>query len=68
MHLAGHKIRTVYADRLRGYKDALADFEIAFDENLIYTSTLSEAAGTAAAEHILAMEKADRPDAVFSAQ
>lgn len=67
MHLAGYKIRNVYAERLRGYKDALKDYKIPFDENLLYTSNLSEAAGNAAAEHILTMEKANRPDAVFSA-
>ncbi len=67
MHLAGYKIRNVYADRLRGYKDALEDAKIPFDEKLIYTSNLSEAAGMAAAEHILNMDKDSRPDAVFAA-
>ena len=66
MHLAGNVLRNVYAERLRGYKDALKDYKIAFDKDLIYTSKLDEAAGTKAAEHILHMKKNKRPDAVFS--
>ncbi len=67
MHLAGNMLRNVYADRLQGYKEALKDYKIAFDEKLIYISKLDEAAGTAAAEHILKVKVVNRPDAVFSA-
>jgi LacI family transcriptional regulator len=66
MHLAGNKLRNVYADRIRGYKQALRDHNLPIDEKkLLYTSRLNEEAGTAAAEYILKMNK--RPDAVFSA-
>jgi LacI family transcriptional regulator len=66
MHLGGNMLRNVYADRLKGYKQALRDHNISFDEKkLLYISRLSEEAGTKAAEHILKMTA--KPDAVFSA-
>ncbi len=66
MHLGGNKLRNVYADRIRGYKQALRDHNLPIDEKkLLYISKLNEEAGTDAAEHILKMNK--RPDAVFSA-
>jgi LacI family transcriptional regulator len=65
MHLGGNLLRNVYADRLRGYKQALRDHNITFDEKkMLYISKLSEEAGTKAAEHILKMSS--KPDAVFS--
>ncbi|MGZ8556702.1 MAG: LacI family DNA-binding transcriptional regulator [Chitinophagaceae bacterium] len=66
MHLGGNLLRNVYADRLKGYKQALLDNNISFDEKKwLYISNLNEEAGTKAAEHILNMKV--RPDAVFSA-
>lgn len=65
MHFGGNMLRNVYADRLRGYKAALEDHKIAFDDNLLYISKLSEEAGTEAADLILKMKR--KPDAVFSA-
>lgn len=66
MHLGGNMLRNVYADRLKGYKQALRDHNIPFDEKkMLYISRLSEEAGTKAAEHILKMSS--KPDAVFSA-
>jgi LacI family transcriptional regulator len=67
MHLGGNLLRDVYSERLRGYKKALQDFNIPFDDTLHYISNLSEQAGTDAAEHILKMKAANRPDAVFAA-
>ena len=67
MHLGGNVLRDVYSERLRGYKKALQDYKIPFDEKLIYISNLSEDAGTEAAKHILKMKRSQRPDAVFSA-
>ena len=67
MHLGGNMLRDVYSERLKGYKKALQDHKIPFDEKLIYISNLSEEAGTEAAKHILKMKKSTRPDAVFSA-
>jgi LacI family transcriptional regulator len=67
MHLGGNMLRDVYSERLRGYKKALQDYRIPFEEKLLYISTLSEQAGIEAAEHILKMKPGSRPDAVFSA-
>jgi LacI family transcriptional regulator len=66
MHLAGNIKRNVYAERVRGYREALKDSNIPFDEKLIFTSNLDEAAGIAAAEQILAKKKGSRPDGIFS--
>lgn len=65
MHLGGNMLRNVYADRLRGYKAALEEHKIAFTQDLLYISRLTEEAGAEAAKHIMQMKK--RPDAVFSA-
>lgn len=59
-------LRNVYTERLRGYKQALKDYKISFNEQLLYISTLNEQSGTEAAEHILKMKAANRPDAVFA--
>jgi len=67
MHLGGNMLRDVYSERLKGYKKALQDHKIPFDEKLIYISNLTEEAGTEAAKHILKMKRTTRPDAVFSA-
>jgi LacI family transcriptional regulator len=66
MHLGGNMLRNVYSERLRGYKQALKDHKIPFEDKLIYITNLSEADGTAAAEYILKMKGKERPDAVFS--
>ncbi|MEO6546618.1 MAG: LacI family DNA-binding transcriptional regulator [Ferruginibacter sp.] len=66
MHLAGNMMRNVYAERMRGYRQALEDHGGCFDDKLVYISQLTDAAGTAAAELILAMPENIRPDAVFS--
>ncbi|WP_127132768.1 LacI family DNA-binding transcriptional regulator [Pseudoflavitalea rhizosphaerae] len=67
LHLGGNKERNVYADRLRGYKHALRDAGIAYDEKLVRISQLLESAGTDAAAWILKQKPAQRPDAVFGA-
>lgn len=65
LHITATPKRNVYADRLKGYKQALADHGIAFMEELVLISNLSQEAGAKAANHILAME--NRPDGVFVA-
>ena len=67
MHLGGNVLRNVYAERLRGYKQALKDRKIAFQEKMLLITKLTEGSGTDAAEHILKMKRKDRPDGVFSA-
>lgn len=66
MHLGGNMLRNVYSDRLNGYKQALRDHKINFNEKLVYICELNEDAGTEAAKHILKMP-GKHPDAVFSA-
>ena len=66
MHLGGNMLRNVYSDRLKGYKQALKDHKIPFNEKLVSVSNLAEKDGTDAAEHILKMKIKDRPDAVFA--
>lgn len=67
MHLGGNMLRNVYTDRLKGYKQALRDNKISFDEKLVWISKLNEEAGTNAAEQLLKMKANERPDAVFAA-
>jgi LacI family transcriptional regulator len=66
MHLGGNMLRNVYSERLRGFKQALKDHRVSFDEKLLYISELTETDGTRAAEHILKMKPNNRPDAVFA--
>ncbi len=64
MHLGGNVLRNVYADRLKGYKQALKDAHLKFDEKLVHISSLSEEAGLKAGQLILNMK--ERPDGVFA--
>ncbi len=66
MHLGGNMLRNVYSERLRGYKQALRDHKISFDEKLVHISKLNEEAGTEAAKFILKMGH-KKPDGVFAA-
>jgi LacI family transcriptional regulator len=64
VHITANLTRNVYADRLRGYKQALADHGIPFDEQLLFVNNLSEAACIEAMQSILNMDPL--PDAIFS--
>jgi LacI family transcriptional regulator len=64
IHIGGNLLRNVYLDRFRGYKKALADNGIIFNQNMIIISDLSEQAGIAAAKRILKMKPL--PDGIFS--
>ncbi|HET6996367.1 MAG TPA: LacI family DNA-binding transcriptional regulator, partial [Chitinophagaceae bacterium] len=66
MHLGGNMLRNVYVDRFKGYKKALLDHKMKFDEKLLFISKLNEEAGTEAANLILKMGNR-KPDGVFSA-
>jgi LacI family transcriptional regulator len=57
--------RNVYVDRLQGYKEALADQGIAFHEDYVLISNLSQESGVDAANQIRNMNPL--PDAVFVA-
>jgi len=65
VHLTGSQLQNVYADRFKGYKQALADHHIPFDEQLVIVSGLNAADGVEAGEQILKM--AQLPDGVFAA-
>jgi len=64
-HITGSLNRNVYADRLKGFKKALAAKKIAYDPKLVFTDSLTDAAGAGVAGEILAMAK--KPDGVFTA-
>ncbi len=64
VHIAGNLSRNVYADRLEGYKLALAKHQIPFRPELVISnSLLSEQSGVDAALQIMSMEQ--RPDGIF---
>lgn len=63
VHITSSLKRNVYSQRFKGYKDALSDNEIPFDENLLIINDLSEKAGIESAMQILKMDP--MPDAAF---
>ena len=65
IHLCGHLNRNTYADRLKGYRMALQEKGIAYDETLVIVNPLNEQGGVEAAQHILQL--ATRPDGIFAA-
>jgi LacI family transcriptional regulator len=65
VHITATPKRNVYVDRLAGYKQALADHHIPFDEKYLLINNLSQEAGVHAAAAILQMNPL--PDAVFAA-
>ena len=64
-HITASQKRNVYADRMRGYKHALSDHSIPFDETLIFINNLSDQAGIDVSRSILKMKTL--PDGIFSA-
>ena len=64
VHLGGNLLRNVYSDRFRGYRQALSDNKIVFDQNLVFINDMSEQAGTETARKILKMKP--RPDGIFT--
>src|SRR5690606_10306001 len=65
VHITGNLSRNVYADRLKGYKYALLDNGIPSKESRVIVNSLSEEAGTEAAQQILKTKTL--PDGVFVA-
>lgn len=65
VYIGGNLKRNVYADRLKGYKLALSERGIPFDESLIVINNLNDLGGQEAAQKILQMK--DKPDGVFAA-
>lgn len=64
-HFSGQQHISIYKERFRGYKKALMDNDIPFDEELIFESNLQLKDGRRLTEKLLSMSKP--PDAIFSA-
>jgi len=62
-HITASLKRNVYADRLKGYKQALNDSGIPYDDKLIFISSLSDQAGVEISRELLKMDP--RPDGLF---
>lgn len=62
-HITSSLERNVYAERLRGYKQALLDHKLKFDEKLLIVDGLKEEDATRSANRILAMKPL--PDGIF---
>jgi LacI family transcriptional regulator len=62
-HVTSSLKRNVYSERHRGYRDALFDNNIPFDESLLIVNDLSENAGIESAKQILRMQP--MPDGAF---
>jgi len=65
-HVAGPGHLTIFKDRLRGYKDALAANNIAFRKDFIYQGNVTIESGKEAASYFLSLPKP--PDAVFAVE
>jgi LacI family transcriptional regulator len=65
VYVGGSLSRNVYADRLKGYKLALAEKGVNYDSSLTIINTLSEQAGSDSAQYIMKMNP--RPDGIFAA-
>ncbi|PWT75647.1 MAG: LacI family transcriptional regulator [Bacteroidetes bacterium] len=62
-HVTSSLTRNVYSERMRGYKQALLDHKIKFDEKLLIIDGLKEEDAIRSANRILAVK--NRPDGVF---
>ena len=65
IHITAIPKRNVYADRLKGFKEALLDNDIKYKQENIIIDDLSQEAGARAAQEILKMKQL--PDGVFVA-
>ena len=64
VHIGGSLNRNVYAERLKGYKQALMERNIEIDPSLILINNLGEQEGIEAAQQILKMDPL--PDGIFA--
>ena len=63
VHLLGSLKRNVYSERLKGYRYALLDNNLSFNEGNVIINKLTEEAGVEIAELLLKMNP--RPDGIF---
>jgi LacI family transcriptional regulator len=62
-HITSSLKRNVYSERKRGYKQALEDNKIKFDEKLVIIDGFKEEDATRSAKHVLSMK--NLPDGIF---
>ena len=62
-HITSSLKRNVYSERKRGYKQALEDHKIKFDEKLVIIDGFKEEDATRSAKHVLSMK--NLPDGIF---
>lgn len=65
MYVGGNMLTNVYRDRYLGYRKALEEKGLKYEESQVITCDLSEKSGTETAKKIIMMKK--RPDAIFTA-
>jgi len=65
-HIAGQQHLAIFADRLKGYSDALAAYGLPLRPQLIYAGDVSIGSGRAAIRQFLHL--AEPPDAVFAVE
>jgi LacI family transcriptional regulator len=65
VHLGGNMLRNVYSERFRGYKQALTDNNIEYDQDLLMIGELNGQAGIDAARTMMKMKA--KPDGIFTA-
>jgi len=65
VHVAGSLNRNVYNDRYRGYRQALADNSMEFDDKMLIVTDLGADAGVSIINHLL--NNGSMPDGIFTA-
>ena len=65
-HISGPQHIKAFTERIRGYKAALEQHNIPFDNNLIYNGDISIEAGRIGAAYFLNLE--NQPDAIFAVE
>ncbi len=65
LHVTGNLRRNVYADRLKGYRQALHERDIPYDPSRVLVTDLGQEAGAEAARFLL--DAQPRPDGLFVA-
>ncbi len=65
VHIGGSLKRNVYAGRFQGYKKALKDHDIPFDQKLVFTGKMNEKAGLNVVDKIVSGEIS--ADGIFAA-
>jgi LacI family transcriptional regulator len=65
MHLGGNMLRNVYSERFRGYKQALLDSGIEFNQKLVFVSDLTGQSGRDIMKKVFKMNL--QPDGIFAA-